>query len=126
MGEDYIHDPAPECQVCGEVIGEDEPTVRRIKPWGLAHERCVCAHCRGPVRGRSPAEPRPLCRRALSVAWSGPECAVLVEDWGHPMPCVDCAGLAGPELDKPGLVWLAALYGWTWDAPEMMEAVTWS
>jgi hypothetical protein len=41
--------------------------------------------------------PQPLCQRERSVAWSGPDCAVLVADWGHPTPCVDCDGLAGPE-----------------------------
>jgi hypothetical protein len=81
-----------------------------------------CAHCQGPVRGRSPAGP-PLCRRALSVGWSGPECATLVEDWGHPTPCVDCAGLAGPEVGWPGLVWLAARCGVSED--DVMEATTW-
>jgi hypothetical protein len=83
----------------------------------------LCAHCQRPVRGRSPAGP-PLCRRALSVAGSGPECAVLVEDWGHPLPCNDCAGLAGPELGWPGLVWLAARCGVSVD--DVMEAVTWT
>jgi hypothetical protein len=85
----------------------------------------LCAHCTRPVRGRSPADPLLLCRRALSVAWSGPDCAVLVADWGHPTPCVDCDGLAGPEDGVPGLVWLAAKVALAWDAPEMMEAVTW-
>jgi hypothetical protein len=51
---------------------------------------------------------------------------VLVAEWGHPTPCVECEGLAGPELDMPGLVWLAAKLGTTWDAPEMVEAVTWT
>jgi hypothetical protein len=85
----------------------------------------LCAHCQRPVRGRSPASP-PLCRRERSVGWSGPECAVLVEDWGHPTPCDDCDGLVGPELDAPGLMWLAAKVGLTWDAPEMVEAVRWN
>jgi hypothetical protein len=80
-----------------------------------ANARCVA----GP-----PLDPPPLCRRALSVGWSGPECAVLVEDWGHPAPCVDCAGLAGPELGWPGLVWLAARCGVSVD--DAMEAVTWA
>jgi hypothetical protein len=48
---------------------------------------------------------------------------VLVEDWGHPTPCVDCAGLAGPELDWPGLVWLAARCGVSVD--DVTEATTW-
>jgi hypothetical protein len=78
----------------------------------------LCAHCQRPVRGRSPAVP-PLCRRALSVAWSGPECATLVEDWGHPTPCVDCA-----ELGWPGLTWLAARCGVS--VERMTEAVTWA
>jgi hypothetical protein len=85
----------------------------------------LCAHCQAPVQGRSPADAAPLCQRERSVAWSGLECAVLVTDWGHPTPCVDCDGLMGPEDGVPGLVWLAAKDGLAWDAPEMVEAVTW-
>jgi hypothetical protein len=83
----------------------------------------LCAHCFAPVHGRSRGDRVPLCRRALSVAWSGPECAVLVEDWGHPTPCVDCEGHVGPELGWPGLVWLAARCGVS--VERMTEAVTW-
>jgi hypothetical protein len=82
----------------------------------------LCAHCQRPVRGGCPVGP-PLCWRALSVAWSGPECATLVEDWGHPAPCDDCAGLAGPELGWPGLVWMRDRFGLGWG--EEMRAEAW-
>jgi hypothetical protein len=42
---------------------------------------------------------------------------------GHPAPCVDCAGLAGPELGWPGLAWLAARCGVS--VEDVMEAATW-
>jgi hypothetical protein len=119
-------------QATPKIPGDDGPTDcvncgKRIRRFGQTRRWChdetgKCAHCQRPVRGRAPAGP-PLCRQELSVAWSGPECALLVEDWGHPAPCVDCAGLAGPELGWPGLVWLAARCGVGVD--ETMEAVTW-
>jgi hypothetical protein len=40
-----------------------------------------------------------------------------------PNACVDCAGLAGPELGWPGLAWLAARCGVS--VEDVMEAVTW-
>jgi ribosomal protein L40E len=96
----------------------------------------LCAHCgaKWPVRealfDRHRGEPWRttivyLCRRPGPL--SPPDarrCAVLVEDWGHPTPCVDCAGLAGPELGWPGLVWLAARCGVS--VEETTEAVTWA
>lgn len=78
-----------------------------------------CPHCARPGSARLCDPP------SARLPHQGPSCAVLVAEWAHPMPCVDCAGLAGPEWDAPGLMWLAALVGLTWDAPEMVEAVTW-
>jgi hypothetical protein len=69
--------------------------------------------------------PNPLRALPTPGAWPVPRwAAVLVEDWGHPTPCVDCAGLAGPELGWPGLVWLAARCGVSVD--DVMEATTWN
>jgi hypothetical protein len=90
----------------------------------------LCAHCALPVvgdRGRASVrrDPRPLCGTGPLVPPGRVDCAGLVVDWGHPTPCMDCEGYAGPELDVPGLTWLAALDGLAWDAPEMTEAVTW-
>jgi hypothetical protein len=83
--------------------------------------RSLCAHCALPVVGS---------RGRASVRRTGPlvppgrvDCAGLVVDWGHPTPCVDCEGYAGPEDGFGASVWLAALCGVS--VERVMEAATW-
>lgn len=82
-----------------------------------------CRHCGLRVRGVSVGAPG-LCDPVASLLWWGkaPNCRGLVEDEGHPTPCVDCDGLGGGEFGWAGLVWLAALCGVGVD--EATEAVT--
>jgi hypothetical protein len=90
--------------------------------------RPLCVHCALPVvgdRGRASVrrDPRPLCGTGPLVPPGRVDCAGLVVDWGHPTPCVDCEGYAGPEFGFGASVWLAALCGAS--VERVMEAATW-
>jgi hypothetical protein len=86
--------------------------------------RPLCVHCALPVVGRHASpDPRPLCGTGPLVPPGRVDCAGLVVDWGHPTPCVDCEGYAGPEDGFGASVWLAALCGVS--AERVMEAATW-
>jgi hypothetical protein len=85
--------------------------------------RPLCAHCARPMVGYVRTFPRPLCGTGPLVPPGRVDCAGLVVDWGHPTPCDDCEGYAGPEDGWQGMVWLAALCGSS--VERVMEAATW-